>query len=68
MERVERRKTYLMVHCRQCQRGLAFQEAPPNPEQGVHLPNSLQLKCHACGFESEYDPREVRYSVGSELH
>jgi hypothetical protein len=62
--RVELGKAYLAVRCRQCERGLAFQEAPPTPEEGVQLPNSIQLTCHACGFESEYDPREVQRLQG----
>jgi len=67
MEKVEPGKWYLTVDCKNCTRGLAFAEAPPEGE-AAYLPNKLQLTCHVCGHAAEYDPSEVRRSQGQQKH
>ena len=60
---VEPGKEYLVVECQNCQRGIAFDEAPPDGEP-VYLPTKLLLTCPHCGHGAEYDPSEVRRSRG----
>ena len=67
METVKSGKWYLSVDCRNCSRGLAFAEAPPEDEP-VYFPTKLQLTCHVCGHAAAYDPSEVRRSQGQQKH
>lgn len=64
MPEVEPNKFYLTIDCEKCSRGLAFQEAPEDPSEGVMLPNELSLTCHACGHTGKYRPEQVRRSQG----
>lgn len=68
MSEVEQGKTYLTVECEKCSRGLAFQEAPDDPEASVFLPNELPLTCHACGHTAVYRPEQVRRSQAEYKH
>ena len=61
---VEPGKTYLGVPCEKCGRGLAFDEAPDDPDEGVFLPNALDLTCHVCGHRAMYRPEQVQRFQG----
>ena len=66
---VEPDKWYLVVECQNpdCQRGIAFQEAPP-PPQPVDLPTTIELTCPHCGHSAAFDPASVRRSQGQYKH
>lgn len=64
---VEPGKEYLVVECRNCQRAISFDEAPPVDEP-AYLANELPLDCPHCGHKAVYRPQEVRRSQGKYKH
>ena len=64
---VEPGKEYLVVECRNCQRKIAFDEAPPVDEP-AYLANELPICCPHCGHKAVYRPQEVRRSQGKYKH
>lgn len=70
---VEAGKWYITVECRnpECRHGSPFspyedREDVPPPPTPIPLPDTIQLRCFACGQEGVWTPEEVSRSQAPE--
>jgi hypothetical protein len=54
MNVIELGRPYLGVRCEKCGRGLAFAEAPADPDEPVALPLVIEVVCDGCNHAAQY--------------